>query len=84
MAKVTYKDKVMAQAFKAGVQANTKDSLDWFRKQLRGMKRVNRAGMLKDPDVELARRILPGRMYMYFYDPKHKKKLYLITIDSLS
>ena len=75
MAKVTYKDKVMAQAFKAGVQVNTKDSLDWFRKQLRGMKRVNRAGMLKDPDVELARRILPGRMYMYFYDPKHKKKL---------
>ena len=75
MAKVTYKDKVQAQAFRAGVQLNTKDSLDWFRKQLRGMKRVNRSGMLKDPDVELARRILPGRMYMYFYDPKHKKTL---------
>ena len=75
MAKVTYKDKVQAQAFKAGVQVNTKDSLDWFRKQLRAMKRVSRQGLLKDPDVEVARRILPGRMYMYFYDPKHKKTL---------
>ncbi len=75
MAKVSYKDKVQAQAFKAGVGLNSKESLEWFRKQLRGMKRVNRKGMLKDPDVELARRILPGRMYMYFYDPKHKKTL---------
>ena len=75
MAIVTYRDKVQAQAFKSGVQLNTKDSLDWFRKQLRGMKRVSRQGLLKDPEVQLARRILPGRMYMYFYDPKHKKTL---------
>ena len=75
MADVTYKDKVQAQAFKAGVQVNTEESLAWFRKQLRGMKRVSRQSLLKDPDVEIARRILPGRMYMYFYDPKHKKTL---------
>jgi hypothetical protein len=75
MASVSYKDKVQSQAFRAGVQVNTKDSLDWFRKQLRGMKNVSRQGLIKDPDVELAQRILPGRMYMYFYDPKHKKTL---------
>jgi hypothetical protein len=75
MAKVTYKDKVQAQAFRAGVSSNTSDSLDWFRKQLRAMKRVSRANLLKDPDVKVANRILPGRMYMYFYDPKHKQTL---------
>jgi hypothetical protein len=75
MAKVTYKDKVQAQAFRAGVKSNTRDSLDWFRKQLRAMKQVNRRGLLKDDDVQLADRIMPGRMYMYFYDPKHKKTL---------
>lgn len=75
MAIVTYRDKVQAQAFKSGVQLNTKDSLDWFRKQLRSMKRVSRQGLLKDPEVQLAKRILPGRMYMYFYDPKHKQTL---------
>lgn len=75
MAIETYRDKVQAQAFKSGVQLNSKESLDWFRKQLRGMKRVSRQGLLKDPEVQLARRILPGRMYMYFYDPKHKKTL---------
>ncbi len=75
MAIETYRDKVQAQAFKSGVQLNSKESLDWFRKQLRGMKRVSRQGLLKDPEVQLAKRILPGRMYMYFYDPKHKKTL---------
>lgn len=75
MAIETYRDKVQAQAFKSGVQLNSKESLDWFRKQLRGMKRVSRQGLLKDPEVQLATRILPGRMYMYFYDPKHKKTL---------
>jgi len=75
MAIVTYRDKVQAQAFKSGVQLNTKESLDWFRKQLRSMKRVSRQGLLKDPEVQLAKRVLPGRMYMYFYDPKHKKTL---------
>ena len=75
MAIVTYRDKVQAQAFKSGVQLNTKDSLDWFRKQLRSMKRVSRQGLLKDPEVQLAKRVLPGRMYMYFYDPKHKQTL---------
>ena len=72
---MTYKDKVQAQAFRAGVQSNTKDSLDWFRKQLRALKRVNRQQLIKDPDVETTDRIMPGRMYMYFYDPKHKETL---------
>lgn len=75
MARVAFKDKVQLQAFKAGVQSNTKESLNWFRKALRAVKNVNRQSLLKDDDVKLTKRILPGRMYMYFYDPKTKETL---------
>mgnify|MGYP001354736008 CR=1 FL=1 len=71
----TFKDKVQAAAFKAGVQKNTSDSLAWFRKNLRAMKRVNRRQLLKDDDYSLVKRFLPGRVYMFYYDPKGKKEL---------
>jgi hypothetical protein len=71
----TFKDKVQADAFKAGVQKNTAESLAWFRKKLRGMKTIQRNRLLGDDDYKVSTRTLPGRMYMYFYDPKHKKTL---------
>tara|TARA_A100001011_G_C14274527_1_gene828548 strand:- start:39 stop:617 length:579 start_codon:yes stop_codon:yes gene_type:complete len=71
----TFKDKVQADAFKAGVQKNSTESLAWFRKKLRTMKTVQRNRLLRDEDYKLSTRTLPGRMYMYFYDPKHKKTL---------
>ena len=36
---------------------------------------VSRAKVLKDTALDKTTRTLPGSMYMYFYDPKHKKTL---------
>lgn len=72
---VSYIDKLQATAFKAGVEKNTKKSLEWFKKELQGMRTVNRQTLLKDENLKLRSRPLPGRMFMYFYDPKHKKTL---------
>jgi hypothetical protein len=72
---VSYIDKLQATAFKAGVEKNTKKSLEWFKKELQGMRTVNRQTLLKDENFKTRARPLPGRMFHFFYDPKHKKTL---------
>lgn len=72
---VSYIDRLQAQAFKSGIEKNTEKSLAWFRRELRGMKTINRQNLLKDDNLKPRTRALPGRMFMYFYDPKHKKTL---------
>jgi hypothetical protein len=72
----TFMDKLYADAFRAGIQKDTKQSRDWFRKKLQKVKTVNRKQLLKDDNYTARSRIgLPGRMFMYFYDPKTKKDL---------
>lgn len=72
---ISYIDRLQAQAFKAGVEKNTEKSLNWFKNQLRGMKSINRQALLKDENLKQRSRPLPGRMFHFFYDPKHKKTL---------
>lgn len=68
-------DTLQANAFRAGVQARTKDSQKWFRGKLQDMTMPSRQKLLRDPALETTERNLIGSMYMYFYDPKHKKTL---------
>ena len=68
-------DTLQANAFRAGVQARTKDSQKWFQGKLQDMTMPSRQKLLKDPALERTERDLIGSMYMYFYDPKHKKTL---------
>tara|TARA_R110002050_G_scaffold132551_1_gene254653 strand:+ start:205 stop:792 length:588 start_codon:yes stop_codon:yes gene_type:complete len=72
---ISYIDRVEAQAFRAGVEKNSDKSLKWFKNQLTGMKNINRRDLLKDEAFKARSRALPGRMFMYFYDPKNKKTL---------
>jgi hypothetical protein len=72
---VSYIDRLQAQAFKSGIEKNTEKSLQWFKRELTGMKTINRQNLLKDENLKQRSRPLPGRMFMYFYDPKHKKTL---------
>lgn len=72
---ISYIDRVEAQAFRAGVEKNSDESLQWFKTQLKGMKNVNRRDLLKDDAFKVRSKTLPGRMFMYFYDPKNKKTL---------
>ena len=72
---ISYIDRVEAQAFRAGVEKNSDKSLQWFKTQLKGMKNINRRALLKDDAFKVRSKTLPGRMFMYFYDPKNKKTL---------
>lgn len=75
MAKESYFQRLEREAFKAGVQPRTKKSLEWFKKRLQSVSRVNRNEILKDPELKRVSTPLPGRMFMYFYDPKYKETL---------
>ena len=73
------------EAFRAGITPRTRKSIDWFRNKAREMFRGrvvrNRLQIMNDEALDLKRRPVTrsmgplGRMYMFFYDPKHKKTL---------
>jgi len=63
------------EAFRAGITPRTKESRDWFRKRVSGIRRVNRNELMKSDSLKLANRQLIGSMQMFFYDPKHKETL---------
>lgn len=54
--------------------AGEEKSYQWYRQQISSLgKLTNTNQILKDTKV--ARRIIPGEMYLFFYDPKHKDTL---------
>jgi hypothetical protein len=63
------------QAFRAGIQPRTRQSIDWFRKKAQRLRVPNRNAMMKEEPLELKARQIPGSMFMFFYDPKNKKTL---------
>ncbi len=68
-------DTLQANAFRSGITARTKDSRKWFQSKIKDMTMPSRQKLLKDPALERTNRDVVGNMYMYFYDPKHKKTL---------
>jgi len=71
----TFMDKLQAQAFRAGIRKDTDEARKWFAEKMKTIKSVNRRELMKDDNFITRARPLTGRMFMYFYDPKHKKTL---------
>ena len=71
----SYFEKLQMQAFRAGVRPRTDESLNWFRERLKSVSRINRTKILKDSALKKVNTPLPGRMFMYVYDPKTKATL---------
>jgi hypothetical protein len=67
--------KLEIEAFRRGIQPRTRESRDWFRRRIQRLTRVNRSALLNEPELTKADTFGPGRMMMYFYDPKHKETL---------
>ena len=66
-------DKLEQEAFRAGVQARTKESMAWFRRRVQNLK-VSRVGLIAQGPQR--KRVLPyGRMFNFQYDPKLKTVL---------
>jgi len=57
------------------LNARTKESMTWFRKQMVNVARVKSREFLKDPDLVRRQRVRVGSMYTFIYDPKHRKTL---------
>lgn len=72
---LSYFEKLETEAFRSGVQPRTRESLQWFKKRLKSVTRVQNNQILKDPLLNRVAKPLMGRMYMYFYDPKTKETL---------
>ena len=56
------------------IEAYTSKARTWYFNELKNM-RVNREKLLRDSETVKKSRVLPGRMFMFFYDPKHKATL---------
>ena len=66
--------KLELEAFRAGITPRTKQSREWFMKKAKTLK-SSRLQLMQDEPIQLRNRHGIGNMYMYFYDPKHKKTL---------
>jgi hypothetical protein len=60
---------------RSGITARTTESRQWFMEKARDLRNINRRNLLTDLALEEKARPLPGRLYHYFYDPKHKDTL---------
>ena len=65
-------DRLEQEAFRAGIQARTKTSMNWFRAQVAGIK-ISRAGLISQGPTRSRRTV--GSMYHFQYDPKLKTTL---------
>jgi len=75
MAKSTFK-KYYNKAEQAGIEAYTKESKEWFFENLKYLRSVRNPRRIITDDALLKRpKIIPGRVFMYGYDPKHAKTL---------
>jgi hypothetical protein len=68
-------DTLQAQAFRSGVSPRTKQSQQWFQRNVRKLSDVNRKELLQDNALDTVVRPKTGDMIMYFYDPKYKAEL---------
>ena len=67
--------KLELEAFRKGINPRTQESREWFRRRVQRLTRVNRDQLMREPEVTRRATHSYGGMFMYFYDPKHKKKL---------
>ena len=74
----------LLKKFEGGLAFNeiekfTSKARTWYIKELRNLI-VNRQKLMRDSVTIKKNRLFPGRLFMYFYEPKHKIHC-LITID---
>lgn len=75
----TYFQNILSNAKRKGIVGQTsKDSVDWFRKNVRKTTNINTNKLMKEEADRLVNSwtsIGIGKMYFVHYDPKHKKTL---------
>lgn len=67
--------KIHDKVARAGIDKKSKESREWFIKNLKNIRNISRTAILNDPTVINMKKPLIGRMFMFFYDPKAKDTL---------
>jgi hypothetical protein len=69
-------DQLITKGVRAGqLPARTSEAREWYRGAAGEFKRVNERKLISSDQTRLTSKILPGSMYMYYYDPKWKEEL---------
>ena len=66
-------DRINQQLAKEGIKPRTDAARAWLRQEVANLN-PNRSAMMRDRE-KLRNKTMIGRMYFYFYDPKHKDTL---------
>ena len=68
-------DKILARGVRAGqIPARTKTARTWFRNEASKVS-TSPTALMKEDRTQLRNKAAMGKMYFFFYDPKHKKTL---------
>jgi len=71
--------KLEIEAFRKGLTLRTRESREWFRKKSaqlgKSVSRINRNELMNEDPIKKVSQPMPGDMYMFYYDPKHKDTL---------
>lgn len=69
-------DTVLTKGVRAGqIPARTSEARKWYRDTAQSYNRINERTLMKGDAERLTNKPMVGSMYMYYYDPKHKKTL---------
>ncbi len=73
-------DNVFTTLLKRGIEdgiipARTKEARDWFRNRAKGINDINDKELMSSDFRRFRTAVYPGRMYMFYYDPKYKETL---------
>jgi len=72
---IDYFNKILADGVRKGqIPGRTEEARNWFRDTAKKIKDVTEQKLLRSRDA-LTNKIEVGKMYMFLYDPKHKKTL---------
>lgn len=74
------KENVYTELLKQGVMqgiipARTAEARRWYRDAARGVNSVNETELMRSEPSRFRQSVVPGRMYMFYYDPKLKDSL---------
>lgn len=69
-------DTIITKGVRSGkVPARTEEARVWYRDAAKQIKRVNENTLIRSDGERLTNKILPGSMYLFQYDAKHKDTL---------
>jgi len=67
---------LLERGLRAGMlAARTAEARNWFRNKAKGVVSVEETELMKSDHRRFRSAVVPGRMYMFYYDPKTKDKM---------